>query len=199
LLIDKGFHPLAYRLMCLQAHYRSELEFSWDGLAAALTRLKRMLIAVEALVKQLGEDGLEGITSDGWTSDAARGEVGGAFLPLLARFEEAISDDLNTPQALTVLEEVLALKKLDPRHKAQVIAAMDAVLGLGLLDVTRRDLRLRPKSAAIAEDEIEAALSRRKDARAAKDFAASDALRDELTAAGIEVMDGDPLGWEWRL
>ena len=40
---------------------------------------------------------------------------------------------------------------------------------------------------------------RRKDARAAKDFAASDALRDELIAAGVEVMDGDPLGWEWRL
>ena len=39
LLVDKGFHPLAYRLMCLQAHYRSELEFSWEGLQAAFTRL----------------------------------------------------------------------------------------------------------------------------------------------------------------
>ncbi|WP_408589075.1 cysteine--tRNA ligase, partial [Novosphingobium sp.] len=44
LLIDKGYHPLAYRLMCLQAHYRSELEFSWEGLGAALTRLKRMVM-----------------------------------------------------------------------------------------------------------------------------------------------------------
>ena len=49
LLIDRGYHPLAYRLMCLQAHYRSELEFSWEGLGAALTRLKRMVMAVEAL------------------------------------------------------------------------------------------------------------------------------------------------------
>ena len=47
LLIDKGFHPLAYRLMCLQAHYRSELEFSWEGLGAALVRLKRMVMAVD--------------------------------------------------------------------------------------------------------------------------------------------------------
>ncbi|MGH6786277.1 MAG: cysteine--tRNA ligase, partial [Novosphingobium sp.] len=42
LLIDKGYHPLAYRLMCLQAHYRSELEFSWEGLQAALVRLRRL-------------------------------------------------------------------------------------------------------------------------------------------------------------
>src|SRR3546814_4904849 len=47
LLIDKGYHPLAYRLMCLQAHYRSELEFSWEGLGAALTRLKRMVGRIE--------------------------------------------------------------------------------------------------------------------------------------------------------
>src|SRR3546814_8404227 len=40
LLVDRGYHPLAYRLMCLQAHYRSELEFSWEGLGAALTRLR---------------------------------------------------------------------------------------------------------------------------------------------------------------
>ena len=47
LLIDKGYHPLAYRLMCLQAHYRSELEFSWEGLQAALVRLKRIVLVAE--------------------------------------------------------------------------------------------------------------------------------------------------------
>jgi cysteinyl-tRNA synthetase len=46
---------------------------------------------------------------------------------------------------------------------------------------------------------IEARLEERKAARAAKDFAASDAIRDELAAAGVEVMDGDPLGWDWRV
>src|SRR3546814_8673151 len=48
-LIDRGVHPLAYRLLCLSAHYRSELEFSPDNLMAALTRLKRMVMAVEGL------------------------------------------------------------------------------------------------------------------------------------------------------
>jgi cysteinyl-tRNA synthetase len=67
------------------------------------------------------------------------------------------------------------------------------------MTLTRADLRIRPTSATITEDEIEAALARRKEARAAKDFAASDAIRDELAAQGVEVMDGDPLGWEWKL
>src|SRR3546814_1870365 len=74
-----------------------------------------------------------------------------------------------------------------------------AVLGLNLLTLNRADLRVRPKAAKITETEIEATLTRRKEARAAKDFATSDALRDELGAAGVEVMDGDPLGWDWRL
>jgi cysteinyl-tRNA synthetase len=76
---------------------------------------------------------------------------------------------------------------------------MDAVLGLNLLDLKRVDLRIRPKAATITEAEIDDLLSRRKEARAAKDFATSDALRDELAAKGVEVMDGDPLEWEWKL
>jgi cysteinyl-tRNA synthetase len=183
LLIDKGYHPLAYRLMCLQAHYRSELEFSWENLGAALTRLKRLVMAVGQLRER--------------AEPAA--EFGVKFAPFVDRFDAAVSDDLNTPVALTVLEEVAALKKVDPGEKLAVIAALDAVLGLGLLELDRAELRLRPKSAQISEDEIEAILARRKEARAAKDFAASDALRDELGAKGVEAMDGDPLGWEWKL
>ena len=76
---------------------------------------------------------------------------------------------------------------------------MDSVLGLNLLTLTRADLRIRPKSAAITELEIDAALAKRKEARAAKDFATSDVIRDELAAQGVEVMDGDPLEWDWKL
>ncbi|MEJ5975470.1 cysteine--tRNA ligase [Novosphingobium sp. PS1R-30] len=183
LLIDKGYHPLAYRMMCLQAHYRSELEFSWEGLGAALTRLKRMVIAVAQLKER-------GVVAE---------QAGAKFAPFLERFDVAVADDLNTAVALTVFDEVLALKKVDAGEKLAALAAMDAVLGLGLLDLDRAELRLRPKAAAISEAEIEAVIARRKEARAAKDFAASDALRDELAAQGVEVMDGDPLGWEWKL
>ncbi|PZQ55060.1 MAG: cysteine--tRNA ligase [Novosphingobium pentaromativorans] len=182
LLIDKGYHPLGYRMMCLQAHYRSELEFSWEGLAAALVRLKRMIIVVERL------------------GDVEAGDAGHPKLaPMLETFEKAIGDDLNTAVALTALEDVLAAKKVDASAKRAVVERMDAVLGLDLFGTRRADLRLRPKAAEITEAEIEDVLARRKAARAEKDFATSDALRDELAAKGVEAMDGDPLGWEWKL
>jgi cysteinyl-tRNA synthetase len=201
LLVDKGYHPLAYRMMCLQAHYRSELEFSWDGLGAALVRLKRLVMAVDTAKARLAENGQSAIEppSGGWTLDSAVDEVGGTLRPLVVRFDKAVSDDLNTPVALTVLEELLGLKKMPPREVLAAVAMMDSVLGLGLLDLARADLRLRPKAAAISESEVEAALARRQSARAARDFAASDAIRDELAANGVEAMDGDPLGWEWKL
>ncbi|NML92730.1 cysteine--tRNA ligase [Novosphingobium olei] len=185
LLIDKGYHPLAYRMLCLQAHYRSELEFSWDGLGAALTRLKRLVLAVAQLKDRAG--------------DAAQTAPGPKFAPLLDKFDAAISDDLNTSVALTVLDEIVAVKKVDPAEKLAAIAAVDAVLGLDLLDLDRAALRLRPKGVEIDEAEIDAVLAERKAARTEKDFARSDALRDELAAKGVEVMDGDPLGWEWKL
>nr|WP_234179627.1 cysteine--tRNA ligase [Sphingopyxis sp. NFH-91] len=182
LLIDKGYHPLAYRLMCLQAHYRSELEFSWEGLGAALTRLKRLVMGV-APVRDIPAAAVE----DRRLTD------------LLGKFDAAISDDLNTSVALTLLEDVIAMKKTDAGQKRAAIGTIDGVLGIGLMDVLRGDLRIRPKAAAITDEEIGTALARRKEARAAKDFATSDKLRDELIAAGVEVMDGDPLGWDWRL
>jgi cysteinyl-tRNA synthetase len=185
LLIDKGFHPLAYRMMCLQAHYRSELEFSWDGLAAALTRLKRMVMAVEK--------------ANSGTGGAVDSRVVVQASLDLNSFDGAISDDLNLPKALTHLEFVLFDKSIPSSLKVYLVEKMDQVLGLNLLSLNRADLRIRPKAAAITEAEIEAILARRKEARAAKDFAASDALRDELAARGVEVMDGDPLGWEWKL
>ncbi len=184
LLIDKGYHPLAYRMMCLQAHYRSELEFSWEGLAAALTRLKRMLMAVSQLKERAGAD-----------------EVGPGprFAPFLERFDATVSDDLNTAVALTVFDEVLALKKVDPAEKLAALGIMDAVLGLGVLTLERTDLRIRPKGVDVEEGDVDTILEARQEARAVKDFARSDALRDELAGKGVEVMDGDPLGWEWKL
>jgi len=181
-LVDRGFHPLAYRLMCLQAHYRSELEFTFENLAAALTRLKRMVMAAEKL---------PAAESAEVTDKRIAGE--------LAAFDEAVSDDLNTAKALTHFETVLTTKGLDVGQRRSALTAMDAVLGLKVLDLSRAGLRVRPKDAMIEEGAIEARLAERKEARAAKDFATSDRIRDELAAAGVEVMDGDPLGWDWKL
>ena len=112
LLIDKGFHPLAYRLMCLQAHYRSELEFSWEGLQAASTRLQRMIKGT-ANIHQLARH-FEEIRDP-------------RLLDLLAQFDEAIFEDLNTAVALTLVEKAMGYKTEDA---SATIARMDTVLGL---------------------------------------------------------------------
>lgn len=184
-LVDKGFHPLAYRLMCLQAHYRSELEFSWENLAAAFTRLKRLVMSVTQLKAR--------------ASGEPFAQMPKPATDLLACFETAISDDLGLPRALPLLEELLALKALSPDVRLAVAQRMDEVFGLKLLEADRADLRLRPANATLTEAEIVAELAVRTDARAAKDFAASDRIRDSLLEKGVEVMDGDPLGWDWKL
>jgi cysteinyl-tRNA synthetase len=176
-LVDAGVPPLAYRLLCLTAHYRSELEFSGEAVGAAVTRLKRLVMAAE----KLGADS------------------GTASQVYLDRLDAALSDDLNSPQALVALDEMLADKTLSPADRRATLARFDAALGLNLTGLSRADLRVRPASAVLNESAIEARLDQRKNARAAKDFARSDAIRDELIAAGIEVMDGDPLRWEWKV
>ncbi len=180
-LIERGFHPLSYRLMCLQAHYRSELEFSWENLAAAQVRLKRWVHAVE---------GLRARTA---------GESGATSAAYLTQLDAAVSDDLATPRALPVLDAMLSDKTLSPADRLATLDAFDAVLGLALGEATRATLRVRPADATIDDATIEARLAERRAARAAKDFPRSDAIRDELFAEGVEVMDGDPLGWDWKL
>jgi cysteinyl-tRNA synthetase len=186
-LVDRGFHPLAYRLMCLQAHYRSELEFSFENLAAAFTRLKRMVMAVEKL-KQAA-------------SDVDAEEIDPRLKYQLEEFETALSDDLGTPRAVTHFELVAMadMKSVSAAQRLQILHRMDKVLGIKLLSLSRCDLRIRPASATLSESEVEAHLTERKQARADKDFATSDRIRDELATAGVEVMDGDPLGWDWKL
>jgi cysteinyl-tRNA synthetase len=176
-LIDAGVHPLAYRLLCLTAQYRSELEFSGDAVGAALTRLKRLVMA----------------------GDKLGPESGTPAQVYLDRLDAALSDDLNTPQALVALDEMLADKKIAAADRRATLAIFDATLGLDLQHLNRGDLRVRPAAATLEPGEIEARLDERQQARATKDFARSDAIRDELIAAGIEVMDGDPLRWEWRV
>ncbi|SFO21018.1 cysteine--tRNA ligase [Sphingomonas sp. OK281] len=180
-IVDRGFHPLAYRLMCLQAHYRSELEFSWENLAAAAIRLKRMVQAVETLRAR------------------EPGGPSGSAHAYADRLEDAVSDDLATPRALPILDELLADKRVAPADRIAALDDFDAVLGLDLATIGREDLRIRPATATIDEATIATRLSDRRDARAAKDFERSDSIRDELAAAGVEVMDGDSLGWDWKI
>lgn len=178
-LVDRGFHPLAYRLLCLQAHYRSELEFSWENLQSAFTRLKRIVMGIERLKARV------------------ENEPPGQADMNLYQIDERISNDLNTAEVLVIVESIAGMKGF-AGDRLNAIAEADKILGLNLLSLTRADLRVRPANAQLTAEEIEAELAKRKDARANKDFATSDAIRDALLAKGVEVMDGDPLGWDWK-
>jgi len=184
-LIDKGIHPLAYRLMCLQAHYRSELEFTWENLVAALTRLKRIVMGVgKQRAKAAGNQAV---------IEHPR------LVQIRQQLNEAISDDLNSSKCLPLLEDLLAQKKLPADQCLSLIAAFDHILGLDLLALKRSDLRVRSKDATIDETDIEQKIDQRQQAKSDKDFALADAIRNELTAQGVDLMDGDPLRWEWRI
>jgi cysteinyl-tRNA synthetase len=188
-LVDRGVHPLAYRLLCLSAHYRSELEFSGEAVLAALVRMKRLVMAVAKIVIPGNEKAAIGVGRN-FPSQAQ---------PYLDRLDAALSDDLNTPRALVALDELIADKRLPPADCIAALQAFDATLGLDLLACIREELRVRPVGASLTPEEIEAHLDERQQARAARDFARSDAIRDALIAEGVEVMDGDPLRWEWRV
>ena len=202
-----GVHPLAYRLLCLGAHYRSELEFSLDAVAASLTRLKRLVMAIAAIKAEASLDDAtlrparEAAASKGaaldWQRASLETDLSAEALVFVGRFDDAISSDLMTPQALPVLDAVL-VSSLPADEKLRLVASFDLALGLGLLDLDRRALSVRPEAAELTDADVERLLEERKQARAARDFAAADAARDTLKAAGVDMMDGDAIPWEWR-
>jgi cysteinyl-tRNA synthetase len=179
-------------------------------LAAAYTRLKRLI----AVIQRMKSNGAAtewkpfktllrspGIVSN-HTETVNETDEWFDFTGVMGEFDDAISNDLNTAAAfpkLALVEEAVSDPFIHPDNRLRLIATMDQVFGLQLLELSRNDLRIRPKAATITEAEIETALAARKEARAAKDFAKSDAIRDDLITKGVEVMDGDPLSWDWKI
>jgi cysteinyl-tRNA synthetase len=159
LLQDKGYDPLAYRYLCLTAHYRTQMSFSWEALDAATTALERMRQGVFALPVTAGA-----------LPDAAYVE----------RFTEQINDDLNVPRALAVAWEVLR-GELPLATKRATLVRFDAIFGLGLAD-------WQP-IAALAPPAVQALADARAAARGGKQWAEADRLRGEMAAAGWEMED----------
>ncbi len=180
LLEEKGFDPLAYRLFCLQSHYRKALTFSWDNLQNAQGTYEKLVRRVAAL-------------TDEGSVDAA------AAQPLKERFQAALDNDLNTSLAVTALYDVLKADVNDATKRA-LIGSFDQVLGLRLLDhaAALQEKESAPAAALTGEDaEIQALVDRRTEAKKAKDFATADAIRAQLTAMGVEVTD-TPQGPVWK-
>ncbi len=159
-LEDQGFDPLAFRYMALQARYRTKLNFSTEGLAGADRALKQ----------------LRGRVAE-WSNGSDQHDPGAEQLE--SRFRAALADDLDLPAAMALLSE-LSHSAIAPPAKASLLLSWDRVLGLELA-------RSAPEG-ALPEGAAEL-LSAREKARAAKDFATSDRLRDALAALGVSVTD----------
>jgi cysteinyl-tRNA synthetase len=161
-LADQGIDPLAFRLLCFGTRYRSEMDFSWDSLEAAdrtLTRLRQRVA---------GWEGTDVNGSGAETKDLGR------------RFQERVSDDLDLPGALVVMNEAVSASIPD-RDKRALLASWDGVLGLDLERLAREGFDVPP--------EVQDLVGERDAARRDRDFARSDAIRDRLAEMGWEVMD----------
>ena len=178
LLEKKGYDPMAYRLFCLQSHYRKNLVFTWENLDNAVVAYNKLVTKI-ASMKDEGEVDQE------------------AFNKLKERFVGALNGDLNTSVAITAVYDVLKAKTNDAT-KLAALADFDRVLSLNLMsaaDAIRK--KEAEEAAASADPEIDALVAARTAAKKAKDFAEADRIRDELKAKGIEIID-TPQGTKWR-
>jgi len=167
---EKGYDPLAYRYLCLGAHYRTQLEFSWESMDFAAKSLSTLRENIWNL-----------------TDSVVSGKMTAVSDPFRQRFVEAVEDDLNMPQALAVLWEALRNQSLKPEEKLGFAEYADRVLGFSLVS---------PRKIQALPDELMALVKERELARKNKDFKKSDELRKLLSDKGVIIKD-TPQGTQW--
>ncbi len=158
-LVEKGYDPLAFRFLALGAHYRSKLNFSFEALEGAQNALRKLRDIVRS-----------------WEAPA----VGCAQFE--SRFLEAINDDLNTPQALAILWEMVD-SEYSTGAKARTLLWMDHVLGLRLDECVGKPIEV--------PDEVARLVKEREEARRQKDWTLSDELRARVEALGFIIEDAN--------
>ncbi len=186
-LLDRGHEPLAFRYAIQSNHYRKLLNFSFDGLRAAKASLER----VRAFRRRMEGPG-----------EAGGGPWKEAFAPLpridQAReaFWAALADDLNTPEALASLFTLISdLNALDD-HVPLVREERDAVLAF--LDETQSIFLGWPREAADADAGVEALVAARRQAKADRNWAEADRIRNQIQALGIVLEDRKDGSTGWR-
>jgi cysteinyl-tRNA synthetase len=164
--VEKGINPLVFRFATFMTHYRKPMEWSYDILAGAKNGFDSLMEKISHLGNKKGQI----LTS--WKD----------------KFLIATNDDLNMPQALAILNELLKSDE-KPENKLATILDFDKVLGLKLGDIKNEEIKI--------PDEVQKLLDERQAARKNKNWKKSDELRDKLKGLGFEVKD-TPNGQEVR-
>ncbi|MCI5064972.1 cysteine--tRNA ligase [bacterium] len=178
-LLEKGYDPLAIRMELLKTHYRHQLDFREENLAANLKIIERIEGCRERLdeiINAAPEKSADGETTS-WSEQLER---------LEQQFTAALDEDLNISEALAVYLQLIKevnreqenLSVPDATRAVELLSRLDGVLGL-----------CREKATLLLDEDIEQLIAERTQARAEKNFARADEIRDKLLAQGIELKD----------
>ncbi len=159
----KGYNPMAYRLMCLQSHYRKQLLFTYDALDNATNAYNKLLSKIKSLMEKREGD-IEGIDT------------------YMDGFKNSLADDLNTATSLTILYDVLK-SDLNNNSKLHLVSEFDKVLSLNLLNEEPTEINEDTKNY------INEMIEKRNAAKKNKDFTLADEIRDELASKNIFIKD----------
>lgn len=208
--IIKEWHPEVIRLFLLSSHYRSPLDFSFDGLSEARTSLNRFYSTLKAAQDELRKPapkskGLDRLEEYNHVIDSFKD-----------RFEESMDDDFNTAEVLgnfyelqRIMNRLLDISKLKPsdeihsmlKKALNYFSKMGWVLGLFREDPVayiEKEKKEGLKRVNISEEEIERLIQERDKARKGKDWKRADEIRSELKSKGI-ILEDSPTGTQWRI
>ena len=192
-LTEAGYHPMAYRLFLLGGHYRSQLDFTTAAVDAAQATLRRLAARIQPL---------RPLPSAGTLAEAvAATPHDPAATRLLDTIDAAVAADLSTPKILAALQDSLREPALTPDGQRTVVAAADALLGLGLAALDPAGLERRRAVGELDEEErraIEELVADRTQARQQRDWTRADQIRAQLDELGVQVTD-TPDGPLWQL
>jgi cysteinyl-tRNA synthetase len=181
-LLESGIDPRALRYALISVHYRASLNYTADSLTAAAAAVARLDAVVAALA--------------GYTQDAPDDpELPAVLDAATAAFDGALADDLNISAGLAAVFDLV--RELNRRIDSRALSTTDAARATDWLRRADTVLGVLPDETDDLEPELAKLLADRNAARAARDWAASDRLRDELAAQGISVEDTRD-GQRWR-
>ena len=167
-IIDKKYDPLHYRYLCLTSHYRKPLTFSLNNLEAAKTTLTRL----KEKVQEFRND-----------NEKEKGNVS----KCIERFNFAINDDLNMPEAIAVLWDLIKDTTISNKEKYKTILEFDEIFGLNLKEIKKEKINKNIKDL----------IDQREKARKERDFEKADSIRKRLEEQGI-ILEDSKDGVKWK-